>query len=328
MPQEGTRPISSPAIEVQNTVSPIISCGTACALTSETIPTSRKISMLRWLVMCARGVFAVQRYLVTMMLRTPSSERNRAMEAPNGPEPMISTSVSMSLLTGVWVSAIPSLKMTISAPRCWRCTGSAAGASCGASLRCERRHGNPSRQRWRKSARTTTSSSALEQVPTQAQRRGPEAPPDGTLVPAAPSTRESCRVEISAASAIRAASSAGSAHRSSMARVMIARWSAAGASAASSALRCCISPSSSASGSVGMPCIAAPIRSATARVADDLPAASPGVRAKPSTRGCARGPSAPSSGATRPGVAPSCSADPRLRPRPWRTAGCPGRAAS
>ena len=55
VPQVRIRPISSPAIEVQNTVSPIISCGVASASTCSSMPRSRKISMVRWLVMCARG---------------------------------------------------------------------------------------------------------------------------------------------------------------------------------------------------------------------------------------------------------------------------------
>jgi hypothetical protein len=54
---------------------------------------SRKVSMARWLVMCARGVFAVHRYLVTMMLSTPRVDRNNAADAPAGPEPTMRTSV-------------------------------------------------------------------------------------------------------------------------------------------------------------------------------------------------------------------------------------------
>ena len=45
---------------------------------------SRKISIDRWLVMCARGVLAVHRYLVTMMLSTPRVDRNSAADAPAG----------------------------------------------------------------------------------------------------------------------------------------------------------------------------------------------------------------------------------------------------
>jgi hypothetical protein len=57
--------------------------------------------MVRWLVMCARGVFAVQRYLVIMMLLTPRLDRNRAADAPAGPEPTTSTSVSTTTSVGV-----------------------------------------------------------------------------------------------------------------------------------------------------------------------------------------------------------------------------------
>ena len=88
------RPISSPAIVVQNTVSPTSSWGVASARTWSSMPRSRKISMVRWLVMCARGVFAVQRYLVIMMLLIPSVDRKRAADAPAGPDPTTSTSVS------------------------------------------------------------------------------------------------------------------------------------------------------------------------------------------------------------------------------------------
>ena len=50
------------------------------------MPRSRKISIVRWLVMWARGVFAVQRYLVIMMFATPREERNRAADEPAGPD--------------------------------------------------------------------------------------------------------------------------------------------------------------------------------------------------------------------------------------------------
>ena len=49
---------------------------------------------MRWLVMCARGVFAVQRYFVSSMLSMPYVLRNSAADAPAGPLPTISTSVS------------------------------------------------------------------------------------------------------------------------------------------------------------------------------------------------------------------------------------------
>ena len=48
------------------------------------MPRSRKISIVRWLVMCARGVFAVQRYLVTRILSTPRSTAQRR-PGPGGP---------------------------------------------------------------------------------------------------------------------------------------------------------------------------------------------------------------------------------------------------
>ncbi|MCY1235519.1 hypothetical protein D9M72_481380 [compost metagenome] len=68
--------------------------------------------MVRWLVMWARGVFAVQRYLVIMMFGMPWLERNRDAELPAGPEPTISTSVmTMPVPSGRAVAVIPSLKI-------------------------------------------------------------------------------------------------------------------------------------------------------------------------------------------------------------------------
>ena len=93
VPQVRTRPISSPARLVQNTVSPIRRCGVPLARMSSSMPRSRMISTVRWLVMCARGVLAVQRYLVITMWSTPRVARKSAAEAPAGPEPITRTSV-------------------------------------------------------------------------------------------------------------------------------------------------------------------------------------------------------------------------------------------
>src|SRR3984957_2978600 len=114
VPQVLIRPISSPAIDVQNTVSPTSSCGVASASTWSSTPRSRKISIARWLVMCARGVLAVHRYLVIMMFGTPRAARLSAAAPPAGPEPTISTSVSTAGPAGISVSAIPSLKAGMS----------------------------------------------------------------------------------------------------------------------------------------------------------------------------------------------------------------------
>src|SRR5450631_801330 len=62
---------------------------------SSSIPRSRKISTVRWLVMWARGVFAVHEYLVMTMWSTPSVASVNAAVAPAGPVPMTSTSVLM-----------------------------------------------------------------------------------------------------------------------------------------------------------------------------------------------------------------------------------------
>jgi hypothetical protein len=58
LPQERSRPSSSPARLVQKVVSPINCCGVAFATTSSSTPRSRNTSMVRWLVMWARGVSA------------------------------------------------------------------------------------------------------------------------------------------------------------------------------------------------------------------------------------------------------------------------------
>ncbi len=52
-----------------------------------------EISIARWFVMCARGVFAVHRYLVITMLLIPRLDRQSAAAAPAGPDPMMTTSV-------------------------------------------------------------------------------------------------------------------------------------------------------------------------------------------------------------------------------------------
>ncbi len=71
VPQVGIRPISSPASDVHNTVSPISSCGVPAASASFSTPASRSTSSVRWLVMWARGVFATQPYLLTSSVSTP-----------------------------------------------------------------------------------------------------------------------------------------------------------------------------------------------------------------------------------------------------------------
>src|ERR1022692_2182628 len=76
------------------------------------MPRSRKISMVRWLVMWARGVLAVHLYLVIMMLGMPSADKHRAAQPPAGPDPTISTSVS-TVPCGSSVSASPSSKAGI-----------------------------------------------------------------------------------------------------------------------------------------------------------------------------------------------------------------------
>src|ERR1700722_9710973 len=141
------RPISSPAIDVQNTVSPMMSCGEASASTWSSMPRSRKISIVRWLVMCARGVLAVHRYFVIMMLLIPRVDRHRAAAPPAGPEPTISTSVS-TVPCGSSVSACPSSKAGIAAPLLW--PGPPLGRALRVSFAGPARDPQPGRQTWRK----------------------------------------------------------------------------------------------------------------------------------------------------------------------------------
>ena len=99
VPQVYRRASSSPARLVQNDVCPIRCCGVAFSITSCSTPASRRISIVRWLVMCARGVFAVQPYFVTQTFSTPSVLRNSEHEPPAGPLPTIRTSVSRPVTT-------------------------------------------------------------------------------------------------------------------------------------------------------------------------------------------------------------------------------------
>src|ERR1700744_2270953 len=60
---------------------------------SFSIPRSRKISTVRWLVMWARGVFAVHEYLVITTCSTPRVASDSAAAPPAGPLPTTRTSV-------------------------------------------------------------------------------------------------------------------------------------------------------------------------------------------------------------------------------------------
>src|SRR4051794_39684609 len=108
-------------------------CGVASACTCSSMPRSRKISIARWLVMCARGVFAVHRYFVIMMLGMPRLERNSAAEAPAGPEPTTTTSVEVVDPDGGCVASRPSSNSAISFPfrRGRRSAAPHPGAVCG-----------------------------------------------------------------------------------------------------------------------------------------------------------------------------------------------------
>src|SRR6201999_2901258 len=94
VPQVRMRPISSPASDVHSTVSPIRCCGVPWASASACTPRSRSTSMVRWLVMWARGVFATQPYLVTSVVCIPYVANSRAADPPAGPLRTTRTSVS------------------------------------------------------------------------------------------------------------------------------------------------------------------------------------------------------------------------------------------
>jgi hypothetical protein len=84
---------------VANTCVPISRCDIAAAIVSRSMPRSRKISTVRWFVMCARGESAVPACFVTVMASTPWSASSAAAVNPAGPAPTIRTSVSMPAST-------------------------------------------------------------------------------------------------------------------------------------------------------------------------------------------------------------------------------------
>ena len=71
MAHASSRPSSSPASEVQNTLLRSIACGMDSRIARSSIPRSRRISNPRWLVTWARGVVAVDRYLFTHTVWIP-----------------------------------------------------------------------------------------------------------------------------------------------------------------------------------------------------------------------------------------------------------------
>ncbi len=95
LPQVSSRAISGSAKLVAQTLLPMSSFGTACSRTAGSAPMARMTSIVRWLVMCARGEFAVPGYLVIVMAATPWSASSPAIVRPAGPAPTTSTSVSV-----------------------------------------------------------------------------------------------------------------------------------------------------------------------------------------------------------------------------------------
>ena len=94
VPQVIIRDSSRPAKAVAKTCLPIRWWGRARAITRSSMPRSRKISTLRWLVMWARGELAVA-YLVRVSAGTPARASRAEAVSPAGPAPTTSTSVVM-----------------------------------------------------------------------------------------------------------------------------------------------------------------------------------------------------------------------------------------
>src|SRR5438067_13869152 len=65
------------------------------ARTCASMPRSRKTSTVRWLVMWARGEFAVLGYFVTVMPSTPDRASSPLAVSPAGPAPTTRTSVAV-----------------------------------------------------------------------------------------------------------------------------------------------------------------------------------------------------------------------------------------
>src|SRR3954464_10085220 len=70
--------------------------GVASRMRRSSTPMSRSVSIVRWLVMCARGVSDNRPYFVTSSVAVPYDARKRVADAPAGPEPTTRTSVLMS----------------------------------------------------------------------------------------------------------------------------------------------------------------------------------------------------------------------------------------
>src|SRR5438270_8149042 len=64
--------------------------------TCSSMPRSRKTSRVRWLVMWARGEFAVPGYFVTVMASTPDRASSALAVSPAGPAPTTRTSVAVA----------------------------------------------------------------------------------------------------------------------------------------------------------------------------------------------------------------------------------------
>ena len=80
---------------MQNVVLPMSSQGVRLErIRWSSMPMSRNVSIVRWLVMCARGLSDSRSYLVTISVEVPYVARNSAAAAPAGPDPTTRTSVS------------------------------------------------------------------------------------------------------------------------------------------------------------------------------------------------------------------------------------------
>src|SRR5580692_7364854 len=96
VPQVSDRATSRPASVVTHRLLAIRCCGVATAWNLSLIPRCRRISTVRWLMMCARGVWAVPLCRSTRRCPTPYRDNAADRASPAGPAPTISTGTSIA----------------------------------------------------------------------------------------------------------------------------------------------------------------------------------------------------------------------------------------
>jgi hypothetical protein len=101
VPHVSDRATSRPASVVTHRLLAMRCCGVATAWNRSLIPRCRKISMVRWLMMCARGVWAVPLCRSTTRCPTPYRDSATDKASPAGPAPTISTGTSTASEPGI-----------------------------------------------------------------------------------------------------------------------------------------------------------------------------------------------------------------------------------